>query len=336
LVPTGAPLFIVVYVRGWSNRRLLGCAATCIAMQRTAAMIGGLGMSYQDLQRKMAVLREIFGFGGAKARHYVQLARPNVKLPNVTTYQRHINSPTNLRDAQKQELVEAACAFLKDEHQKTVSSKIFSTSDIFAFGRALDVTAVQVAQSERRPLPTPEICARSLYQSSEAVAALVGHYLLFRHNRDDIDPAEPYIQVCAEIIDDGDGRFQYKDYWAESGTTRPAYTGFVFCVGAITNIVGENARANDTVREIWWCGLERFPTNEGEIKLFGYVSDLRKDRSLFADRIVMVRVSQECWQKVRSAKAFYTDRARVVTLTGNQLADFLDSWRDIDLSRPHG
>jgi hypothetical protein len=292
-------------------------------------------MAFPDLKAQMRVLSEVFHLNGTEIRRQLEAMPTRVlgTLQNKGTYQRHING-ANMTALQQVDLVNAACNFLNTKHSKDVTPKTFETNDHAAFCKALGVSRYALAQAQGRPLPIPEIFVDSLYQPSEAVMARVGHYLLFRLERDAIDPKAPYLQACAQIFADGDGRFQYSDFWT-AGAARPVYTGFVFCVGGVTNIVGENARNKQGGREIWWCGLERSAgADESEMLLYGYVSDLRKEGALFVDRIVLVRVREKCWNEVLKSKVFYTDRTRVVEKAGEALTDYIDAWKGIDLRRP--
>jgi hypothetical protein len=110
-----------------------------------------------------------------------------------------------------------------------------------------------------------------------------------------------------------------------------SYTGYVFFVGTILNIVGESRSASgvNPRPEIWWCGLQVVrERGSGRMILFGYVSDIGPNIGLFTDRILLVRVAREEWERVRSEKEFFVDRSRVVAIATETMASYLDDWKD--------
>jgi hypothetical protein len=182
-------------------------------------------------------------------------------------------------------------------------------------------------------LPVPDIFLQSIFHPPENFAhRYQGEYLIFRHDKERDVPEKPFLQACASISENGRGLLVYKDEWSGQDV-RQSYSGLVFSVGKVTNIVGESRTSGlAAAPEIWWCGLVGLADGDGRASLLrGYVSDITQKGTPFTDRIVMIRVDKKEHGRVKRDKEFYLTFDSLVKAAGNAMAAYLVGWQDIKI-----
>jgi hypothetical protein len=292
---------------------------------------GGQGgiMLYPELQSKLRIVRKKFRKLGnrAIAAEFNKNRREGKR--DQSTIGRHLRDPDPHDDVHQTELIRAICNIVNRSYETKLSIDDFKVNDILAFFEILKIDKLEAAAYLGKKLPIPDIFLESLFEYSNENRRYVGRYLLLRDDKEKRDRHKPFIQVCAEIAEDSHGLPIYRDVWGTG--LGVSYTGYVFFVGTIMNIVGESRTEGGVRRkpEIWWCGLrENVERSSGRMILFGYVSDIGDTIGLFTDRILLVRVSDEEWNRVLSKKEFFVDRDRVSAVTNETMANYLDEWKD--------
>jgi hypothetical protein len=285
-------------------------------------------MLYPELQSKLRIVRKKFRKLGnrAVAAEFNRTRREDKR--DQSTIGRHLRDPDPHDDKHQTELIRAICNIVNRSYEIKLSVDDFKVNDMLAFFDILKIDKFEAATYLGKKLPIPDIFLESLFQYSNS-RRYVGHYLLLRDDKVKRNRHKPFIQVCVEISEDPHGLPIYKDVWDDS--LGPSYTGYVFFVGTIVNIVGES-RSESGVSpkpEIWWCGLQvERERGTGRMILFGYVSDIGDKIGLFTDRILLVRVAREEWDRVRDEKEFFVDRARVSSIASETMANYLEEWKD--------
>jgi hypothetical protein len=291
---------------------------------------GGSVMLYPELQSKFRIVRKKFHYLGNRtvAEEFNRQHPSNRK--DQSTIGRHLRDPDPHDEQHQTELIRAVCNVVNKRSEAKISISTFKVNDLLAFCGALNIDKLEAASHLGKKLPIPEIFLDSLFTSSEESKSCTGHYIVFRDDKVKDRPSKPYMQACAEISEDPHGLPIYEDTW-DGDNVSSHYKGYVFFLGTIVNIVGEARSYNGITPkpEIWWCGLQVRRERSGKvIMLYGYVSDIGPKFGLFADRIVLVRVTKDEWERVRNAKEFYVARERVSAVATETMARYLDDWKN--------
>ena len=292
-------------------------------------------MKYPALPDMYRILKGIYKKLGSRsiAEKFIKNNSERKTLDH-TTVSRVLKDPAIWDDHEQTKLVNALRDVLKENHKLDLPEEYFRLNDVLAFCARLNIPKTEAARLLRKHIPVPDIMIDSVFQfASEANSVLVGCYLVYRYDRDRQQPSKtPYIQACAQIIEDEHGSLIYKDEWSIDNF-RESYEGPIYRVGSFINIVGESKSRGIAARpELWWCGLEGWASARGKgTQLYGYVSDISSNKRLFTDRIVLIRVERREWCRVRNDKEFYVGRKRVKDLAGEQLLAYLFAWRSVPL-----
>jgi hypothetical protein len=294
----------------------------CIALHFIAGE--GAGMAYPELGSRIDIVQK---------KHKIDTAKLAQKLSKEkTTAWRWLQSPHKLRDGQQNLLVEAICEVLK-EGGVEISTDVFRTNNTLDFCSDLGFSKSEAAAMTGRHVPVPDIFVESVFQPAAMRKAFVGSYILFKHDKTRERRDRPYIQAHCEITMDGNDRLKYDERWSGSEGL-PSYTGFVVTAGTVTNIIGQqNTSDPQHVPEVFWCGLKRVADKSGNaIRLYGYRSEVTRQGVLFADRVVLVRLSE----RPANLSGFepLVSRSRAAQTAGENMLKYLDDWKDSSIGEP--
>lgn len=185
-------------------------------------------------------------------------------------------------------------------------------------------------------LPIPDVILDGLFDMTADVFKYVGHYVLFRHDKEGGPGQDVYLQTCARISASDLDLLVYEDF-AVGNTDRISYEGHIYLVGSIINIVGQSKMLGRASRaELWWAGLKvgSAESNDQARILYGYVSDLTSSGLLYTDRLVLLRLEEDRWREVRDRKHSTISEADVRKQIGDAFMDFLHHWRDVEIDEP--
>jgi hypothetical protein len=290
-----------------------------------------LVMAFPDLGNKIKLVRERYSFGGEEIRRRITEKHPTVRAQNRTTYDRILADPLS-RSLNEQDLyVALICEIVSERSERQVGKAAFRVNDLLHFCRLVGIEPLEAAHILGKKLPLPDLMVSMLFEPNARAQRYVGHYLIYRRDREPQDPRLPYIQACASITQDEYGFLQYEDHWTDHDTVQE-FTGTCFDVGSILNIIGTDQSPNRGSRqEMWWAGFHTTYDRDGNTEsLNGYVSDLTNDRRLYADRIVLVRVSPEKHAQVLNDRTYNVSKA-TVTKEAGALLKYLDAWKNLKI-----
>ncbi|MDE2133917.1 MAG: hypothetical protein KGJ49_04900 [Alphaproteobacteria bacterium] len=289
-------------------------------------------MSYAQFAQKIEILR-----------HKFEIIKPG-KIADAldndkTTAWRWLTKPQSLDDKQQRQLVEAICSVLKTSGHE-LEEDAFLINNIVDFCSEIDVSPLQAAIITKMALPVHDIFFESAFQSftGDERRNLRGSYLLFRHDKERTHKTTPYLQAYARIYSDNEGRLAYMDSWAGDGEEyAQTFEGFVIKVGAITNVIGQRKRTDpEEATELFWQGLRRMARKDKKIScLYGYVSDVTtNDRSLFTDRMLLIRALDSDVDQVRKKQDYYVTAKHVENAAGSEMFHFLEEWSGVPIKEP--
>jgi hypothetical protein len=289
-------------------------------------------MAFPDLGNKVKLVRERYVFGGEEIRRRITANHPTVKAQDRTTYDRILADPLSRSLDEQDFYVGLICEIVSERYGRQVEKSAFRANDLLSFCRLAGVEPLEAARILGKKLPLPDLMVSMLFEPNARAYRYVGHYLIYRRDREPQDRRLPYIQACASITQDEYGFLQYEDHWTDHDTVQH-FTGTCFDVGSILNIIGTDQSPNRGKRqEMWWAGLhttyDRYGNSES---LSGYVSDLTNDRRLYTDRIVLVRVIPEKHAQVLDNRTYNVPRSIVNEEAGAALLNYLDAWKNLKI-----
>jgi hypothetical protein len=294
-------------------------------------------MLYPELQRKIRIVRTKFGFSADAVRQELKPLKVKTERgtdPDRGTVGRWLNSPENLKETTQIKLVKAIIGAIKKRNVR-MSESVFRRNNFLDFCAAIGVSTFDAIKILGINLPVPDIIINSVFEPTDDHAnRYVGHWLLFRHDKDNDRADAPYIQAYATFKENEHSQLVYRDEWG-SGPSQESYRGFVFFVGSKINIIGESSSTGAMARpEIFWIGLDARLDGGRALRLYGYVSDLNRRGALFADRIVLARVNEKEWMEARQRHKHYLSLEEVRAVVGRALGRYLGEWETLPIDPP--
>jgi hypothetical protein len=286
-------------------------------------------MAFPDLGNKIKLVRDRYGFGGEQMRRTIVARHPGIPVQDRTTYDRILADPLSRSRDEQEFYVGLICEIVSERSNRPVERAAFRVNDLLQFCHLVGIEPLDAARILGKKLPLPDLMVQMLFEPNTRAQRYVGYYLIYRRDREPRDARLPYIQACATIKQDEYGFLQYEDNWTES-----KFTGTCFDVGTVLNIIGTDQSPNRGARqEMWWAGFhtdyDRFGNTQS---LRGYVSDLTTiNRRLYADRIVLVKVSEEKYAQVLNDREYSVSRGVVMEVAGSPLINYLDEWKKLKL-----
>jgi hypothetical protein len=288
-------------------------------------------MAFPDLGNKIKLVRLRYGFGGEQIRRTITAKHTGVQIQDRTTYDRILADPLSRSLDDQEFYVALVCEIVSQKSGRNVEKSAFRVNDLLQFCRLVGIEPLDAARILGKKLPLPDLMISMLFEPNARAQSYVGHYLIYRRDRESRDRRLPYIQACATISQDDYGFLQYEDRWTDSDIVQQ-YAGTCFDLGSILNIIGTDQSPNRGSRqEMWWAGFQTTYDRHGNAQsLNGYVSDLTtSDRQLYTDRIVLVRVTPEKHAQVLRDRAYSASRRTVVQQAGTALVNYLDAWKKL-------
>ena len=259
-------------------------------------------MSYPQLHQKIDLLHKKYKLDPAAIAQ-------KINKDKATAWRWMFQRTERISLDKQQLLVRAICETLG---KPEVTEPIFKSNNLKIFCQRAGLTKFEAAVYSGFTVPVPDLILDSLFDMTGDVHKYEGYYILYRHDKAKEEGDDKYIQTCVRIYASDRDLLVYEDF-AVGKEKRVTYEGYIYLVGSILNIIGQSKMLGRATRaELWWSGLKVGSTeNNDQAKvLYGYVSDLTDDGTLYADRLVLLRIDQNEWDTILKKHAFSDTRRR--------------------------